>query len=167
MIRMVGALTGVGDKADKLADRYALRLEEIAAQVQGLPRPKVYFEEWDNPMISGIGWVSEWIAIAGGDDVFPGHAAEPAAKNRIVLSEQVIEAQPDIILASWCGKKVRPEKISQRPGWDDIPAVRNGRIVEIKSPLILQPGPAALTDGLDAIVAALHPGSPIALSPAQ
>ena len=106
-------------------------------------------------MISGICWVSELIDIAGGDDVFAELRSHQAAKDRIVAADQVIAAAPDIILASWCGKKVVPRKIRERPGWDAIPAVRNGRIVEIKSPLILQPGPAALTDGLDAILGAL------------
>ncbi|MEL7255899.1 MAG: cobalamin-binding protein [Pseudomonadota bacterium] len=155
MIRQLGALVGAGDKADKLADGYARRLDQIAARA---PRgPRVYFEEWDEPMISGIKWVSELVEIAGGRDVFPDHAAKAAAMDRVVTSEDVIKARPDVILASWCGKKVRPEKISARPGWDQIPAVAQGRITEIKSPLILQPGPAALTDGLDAILAALTP----------
>lgn len=157
MIRTVGALVGASGKAERLAQDYEARLEEIAASVRDVPRPKVYFEEWDEPVISGIGWVSELIGIAGGDDVFPEKAKQQAAKDRIVSSEEVMGAAPDIILASWCGKKVVPDRIRQRPGWDRIPAVHNDRIVEIKSPLILQPGPAALTDGLDAIVAALRP----------
>ncbi len=135
---------------------YEERLATVAANANGGARPKVYFEEWDDPLISGIGWVSELIAIAGGEDVFPQLAKEKSAKDRIIAPEAVIAAKPDVILASWCGKKVVPEKIRQRPGWGEIPAVRDGRIVEIKSPLILQPGPAALTDGLDAVVAALR-----------
>ena len=107
-------------------------------------------------MISGIGWVSELIEIAGGEDIFPELRHQQAAKDRIVAPEAVRAAAPDVILASWCGKKVVPKKIRARTGWSAIPAVRNGRIVEIKSPLILQPGPAALTDGLDAILAALE-----------
>lgn len=106
-------------------------------------------------MISGIHWVSELVEIAGGREAFPQLAPMKSARDRIVTSDQVIAAAPDVILASWCGKKVRPDRIAARPGWNAIPAVRAGRIVEIKSPLILQPGPAALTDGLDAIVAAL------------
>lgn len=106
-------------------------------------------------MITGIGWVSELIGIAGGREAFPDLADKDKAKVHIVTSEQVIAAAPDVILASWCGKKVRPEKIAARPGWEAIPAVEHGRIIEIKLPLILQPGPAALTDGLDAILAAL------------
>jgi iron complex transport system substrate-binding protein len=115
----------------------------------------VLFEEWDEPLISGIGWVSELIRIAGGEDAFPELAACKAAKDRILLPEQVIPRAPEVILASWCGKKVVPARIAARPGWDAIPAIRAGRIHEIKSPLILQPGPAALTDGLDAILEAL------------
>ncbi|MEM1431301.1 MAG: cobalamin-binding protein [Pseudomonadota bacterium] len=155
MIRHLGATVGQGERAAALADHYERRLETVTAASKGKPHPRVYFEEWDDPMISGIAWVSELIEIAGGRDVFPDLASEPAAAGRIVTSEQVIAAAPEIILASWCGKKVRPEKIAARPGWDGIPAVRAGRLYEIKSPLILQPGPAALTDGLDAIVAAL------------
>lgn len=157
MIRTVGALVEASEKADQLAAGYEHRLGEVAAAVRGLPRPKVYFEEWDDPLISGIGWVSELISIAGGDDIFPDRAKQKAAKDRIVSSADVEDAKPDVMLASWCGKKVVPDKIRQRPGWAGIPAVRNGRILEIKSPLILQPGPAALTEGLDAIVAALRP----------
>jgi iron complex transport system substrate-binding protein len=156
MIRTVGALVGAADKAEALVRGYEDRLAAIAGAAAGRARPRVFFEEWDEPLISGIGWVSELVAVAGGDDVFPHLAAEKAAKDRIVAPERVIETAPDVILASWCGKKVRPEKIAARPGWHVIPAVRDGRIVEIKSPLILQPGPAALTDGLDAIVAALR-----------
>ena len=156
MIRQLGALVGCPDKADELASSYELRLDTLKNSGNRKQRPLVYFEEWDDPMISGIHWVSELVEVAGGQDVFPQIARESKAKNRIVSSEQVIEAQPDVIIASWCGKKVRPEKIARRPGWDAIPAVRDGRIIEIKSPLILQPGPAALTDGLNAIVDALN-----------
>lgn len=156
MIRTVGGLIGEAAKADRLAAQFEERLAAVAANANDGARPKVYFEEWDDPLISGIGWVSELISIAGGEDVFPQLAKEKSAKDRIIAPEAVIAAKPDVILASWCGKKVVPDKIRQRAGWDDIPAVRNGRIIEIKSPLILQPGPAALTDGLDAVVAALR-----------
>jgi len=155
MIRHLGATVGQGSRAARLVDDYERRLARIAADSEGQHRPLVYFEEWDDPMISGIAWVSELIQIAGGRDAFPELAAEASARDRIVSPEQVIAAAPDVIIASWCGKKVRPEKIAARQGWATIPAVRDGRIFEIKSPLILQPGPAALTDGLDAIVAAL------------
>ncbi len=159
MIRHLGATVGQERRAARTADTYEQRLERIAANGEGGSRPLVYFEEWDDPMISGIAWVSELIRIAGGRDAFPELAAEAAARDRIVSSEQVITAAPDVIIASWCGKKVRPEKIAARPGWETVPAVRDDRIFEIKSPLILQPGPAALTDGLDAIVAALDNSS--------
>lgn len=155
MIRHLGAMVGQGPRAESLAAGYAQRLADIAQRAEGKPRPRVYFEEWDDPMISGIGWASELVGIAGGRDVFAELAQKQGARDRFVTSDQVIAAAPEVIIASWCGKKVRPEKIAERPGWDSIPAVRDARICEVKSPLILQPGPAALTDGLDAIVAAL------------
>jgi iron complex transport system substrate-binding protein len=155
MIRTLGAIVGATERADALARGFEQRLAVIAAAPRAGARPKVYFEEWDDPLISGIGWVSELIEIAGGEDALPTLRFRQAAKDRIILPEIVRDAAPDVILASWCGKKVVPDRIRRRPGWSDIPAVRNNRIVEIKSPLILQPGPAALTDGLDAIVKAL------------
>lgn len=155
MIRMLGALVGAGDRAEALAASLVRRLDQVATEAKGRSRLKVYFEEWDEPQISGIGWVSELIGIAGGDDVFAELAAHKSARDRIVGADEVIQAAPDLILASWCGKKVRPEAIRCRPGWQAIPAVARDQIVEIKSPIILQPGPAALTDGLDAIVAAI------------
>jgi iron complex transport system substrate-binding protein len=157
MIRTLGALVGVAERADQLAIGYEQRLARIAAVNRAAVKPKVYFEEWDDPLISGIGWVSELIEIAGGEDILPELRFQQAAKNRIISPDVVRAAAPDLILASWCGKKVVSEKIRKRPGWSKIPAVRDNRIVEIKSSLILQPGPAALTDGLDAIVAALWP----------
>jgi iron complex transport system substrate-binding protein len=159
MIRALGALVGTAERAHQLAIGYEARLAKIASMARPLPKPKVYFEEWDDPLISGIGWVSELIEIAGGEDILPKLRFQQAAKDRIISPAVVCAATPDVILASWCGKKVVPDKIRQRPGWDKIPAVRNDRIIEIKSPLILQPGPAALTDGLDAIVAGLWPES--------
>jgi len=155
MIRHLGATVGRAETADRLAGTYERRLADVASTVPPGRRPRVYFEEWDEPMISGIRWVSELVEIAGGREVFPDRAAQPAARDRVVVSDEVTAAAPDLILASWCGKKVRADRIALRPGWDVIPAVRAGRIVEIKSPLILQPGPAALTDGLDAILAAV------------
>jgi iron complex transport system substrate-binding protein len=155
MIRTLGAIVGAAERADQLARSLEERLARIAATPRPSSRPKVYFEEWDDPLISGIGWVSELIEIAGGEDALPKLRLQQAAKDRIIAPEMVRDAAPDVILASWCGKKVVPDRIRNRPGWSDIPAVRNNRIVEIKSPIILQPGPAALTDGLDAIVAAL------------
>lgn len=155
MIRTLGAMVGAADRAEQLAAGYEKRLEDIAATARSHIRPRVYFEEWDDPPISGIGWVSELIGIAGGIDIFRELRLCKSARERIVATETVRELAPDVILASWCGKKVNIDGIKGRPGWDAIPAIRNNRIVEIKSPLILQPGPAALTDGLDAIVAAL------------
>jgi iron complex transport system substrate-binding protein len=157
MIRTLGALIGEPGKADALAVRLEARLNKVTAETRGRsPRPRVYFEEWNDPMISGIGWVSELIEIAGGTDIFAELSTRPEAKQRIVTSEDVIARSPEVMLASWCGKKVRIDSIKTRDGWSAVPAVASGRIVEIKSPLILQPGPAALTDGLDAIRAALR-----------
>ena len=159
MIRTLGALVGAAERADQLVDGYKKRLAGIASATRPFPKPKVYFEEWDDPLISGIGWVSELIEIAGGEDILADLRFRQSAKDRIISPDQVRNAAPDVILASWCGKKVVPGRIKARVGWSDIPAVRHDRIVEIKSPLILQPGPAALTDGLDAIVAAIWPGA--------
>jgi iron complex transport system substrate-binding protein len=157
MIRTLGALVDAAERADQLATTFAQRLARIASISRSAGKPKVYFEEWDDPLISGIGWVSELIEIAGGEDVLPKLRFQKAAKDRIISPDVVRATAPDVILASWCGKKVVTDRIRKRPGWNEIPAVRNDRIVEIKSTLILQPGPAALTDGLDAIVAALWP----------
>jgi len=149
-VRRLGALAGASDKANDYADELRRGLDAIEAESAMLPRrPKVYFEEWDEPPITGIRWVAELVRIAGGDDIFPERALEPLAKARILEdSDEVIRRAPDIILGSWCGKKFRPEKVAARPGWDAIPAVRDGELHEIKSPIILQPGPAALTDGV-------------------
>jgi len=153
MVRLLGAMVGRADDADRLACGYEQRIATIKARPSA--KPKVYFEEWDEPMISGIAWVSELIEIAGGVDVFA-HRRGKSAKERFVTAEEVIAASPDIIIGSWCGKKFRPEKVAERPGFADIPAVKNGKMFEIKSPLILQPGPAALTDGLDALVSVIR-----------
>lgn len=152
-IRRLGALVGAADKANVLADQLARGLDAIAFEASKLPhRPKVYFEEWDEPPITGIRWVAELVRIAGGDDIFPERAMESLAKQRILEDpDEVVRREPDIIIGSWCGKKFRPEKVAVRAGWSAIPAVRNGELHEIKSPLILQPGPAALTDGVAAI----------------
>jgi iron complex transport system substrate-binding protein len=152
-VQRLGAMVGAAEKAKALADELAARIAKVCAAAQRLPRrPRVFFEEWDEPLISGIRWVSELIGIAGGDDIFPERAAASLGRDRIVGDPQeVIARQPDIIVGSWCGKKFRPEKVAARPGWQDIPAVRDGELHEIKSPLILQPGPAALTDGLEAL----------------
>jgi iron complex transport system substrate-binding protein len=157
MVRTLGALIDCSKKADDLAQSLQARINAVAAEArQLLPRPRVYFEEWNEPLIAGIGWVSELIDIAGGEDVFAELRGKAAAKDRVVTLNDVAARMPDIILASWCGKKVRTEKIRERPGWQAVPAVVQNKIFEIKSPLILQPGPASLTDGLDAIRAALR-----------
>jgi iron complex transport system substrate-binding protein len=153
MIRTLGALVGATEKAEALAVSLEDRLDAVREQAQRLLcRPRVYFEEWDEPMISGIKWVSELIEAAGGVEVFPALAAQKNAKDRIVSADQVIAAAPDIIIGSWCGKKFVPAKVTARPGFAAIPAVRDGALHEIKSVLILQPGPAVLTDGLDQLV---------------
>ncbi len=155
MIRTLGALVGHMAEADALIAKLSGNVVRAKVAAAGRIRPLVYFEEWDDPPIAGIGWVSELIGIAGGDDVFADRAQSQGAKGRILDASEVIAARPDLILASWCGKKVRPEKIAARPGWADIPAVARGRIVEVKSPLVLAPGPAALSDGLAALAAAI------------
>lgn len=152
MIRMLGALVGAQDRADCLAEKFAAGIEDARAQTLPMPlRPRVYFEEWDEPKISSIGWVSELIEAAGGTDIFADRAACKSAKNRIVTAEEIIHREPDVIIGSWCGKKFRPEQVAARPGFDRTPAVQRGAVHEIKSALILQPGPAALTDGLAAL----------------
>ena len=154
-IRRLGALVGAAQPAIDYADGLRRGLERIEAEASRWSRrPKVYFEEWDEPPITGIRWVAELVRIAGGDDIFPERALEPLAKGRILEDAgEVVRRAPDIIIGSWCGKKFRPEKVAARPGWTAIPAVRDGELHEVKSPLILQPGPAALTDGLAAIAA--------------
>jgi iron complex transport system substrate-binding protein len=152
MIRTLGALVGAAGKAETLATSLGQRVNATRARSAALRRhPRVYFEEWDEPMISGIRWVSELVEAAGGIETFPALALRKNAKDRIVTGAQVIAAKPDIIVGSWCGKKFVPAKVAARPGFDAVPAVRDGWLREIKSSLILQPGPAALTDGLDAL----------------
>lgn len=155
MIATLGAMVGAADAAAKLIASYRDRIRVLGRQAPAR-RPKVYFEEWDDPLISGIGWVSELIEIAGGEDCFPELASRPSARERILQPADVIAAGPDIIIGSWCGKKFRPEKVAAREGWSDIPAVRDGRLHEIKSTVILQPGPAALTEGLDQLAAIIR-----------
>jgi iron complex transport system substrate-binding protein len=153
MIRTLGALVGATEKAEALAVSLEDRLDTVREQAAELPRrPRVYFEEWDDPMISGLKWVSELIEAAGGIETFPELASQKNAKDRIVAASDVIAAGPDIIIGSWCGKKFVPAKVAARPGFAQIPAVRDGALHEIKSALILQPGPAALTEGLDQLV---------------
>ena len=153
-VRRLGALVGAGDRANAYARKLQRGIDAIERESSMLPRrPKVYFEEWDEPPITGIRWVAELVRIAGGDDVFPERAAMPLARDRILAdAHEVVRRAPDIVFGSWCGTKFRPERVAARPGWDAVPAVRDGELHEIKSPIILQPGPAALFDG----VAALH-----------
>lgn len=149
-VRRLGALVGAGERANAYADSLQRAIDVCLEQSATLPRrPKVYFEEWDDPPISGIRWVCELIRIAGGDDIFPERASESLAKARILADPgDVVRRAPDLIFGSWCGKRFRPEKVAARPGWDTIPAVRNHDLYEIKSPIILQPGPAAIVAGL-------------------
>jgi iron complex transport system substrate-binding protein len=146
-------MVGATEKAERLAADAEAHLAAIQARAERLPfRPRVYFEEWDEPPISGIRWVAELIRIAGGDDIFPELAEQSLARDRIIADPgEIVRRQPDLILGSWCGKRFRPDRVSARPGWGAIPAVRNGQLHEIKSPIILQPGPAAVFDGLDAL----------------
>jgi iron complex transport system substrate-binding protein len=156
MIRMLGAMVGAPQAAERLAAELAAGIEAARCDATHLsPRPRVYFEEWDEPMICGIAWVSELIAVAGGDDIFADRARGKSARERIVTADEVVERAPEVIIGSWCGKKFRPEKVAARPDFAQVPAVRNGALYEIKSPLILQPGPAALTDGLRALQQAI------------
>src|SRR5271170_1068172 len=152
-VRRLGALVGAADRAERYAIKLEAHVERVRRAAGSLSRrPRVYFEEWDEPLITGIRWVSELIGIAGGDDVFPERALCALGKDRILADAgEVVRRAPDVILGSWCGKRFRPNQVASRPGWDAVPAVRDGELNEIKSPLILQPGPAALTDGLDAI----------------
>ena len=150
-VRRLGALVGEAAAADAYAADLEAHVERVRQSAAALPRrPKVYFEEWDVPQISAIRWVSELVGVAGGDDIFPERALASLGRDRIVADPlEVVAAAPDLVIGSWCGKKFRPEHVRQRPGWGEVPAVRDGELHEVKSPLILQPGPAALTDGLD------------------
>jgi len=157
-VTRLGAMVGAPDRARQYVDTLQAHVERVRSAAAALPRrPRVYFEEWDEPAISAIAWVSELVGIAGGDDVFPQRAAASLARERIVGDvAEIVRAAPDLIVGSWCGKKFRPERVAARPGLADVPAVRNGELHEVKSPLILQPGPAALTDGLDALHAIIR-----------
>ncbi len=149
MIRMLGGLIGRAERAESLASSLEADLDRIREQASRVAkRPRVYFEEWDDPLISGIQWVEELIEIAGGDPIFPELRHAKLARDRIVAGEEVLRREPDVIIASWCGKAVNKDKIASRAGWETLPAVRAGRIHEIKSAFILQPGPASLTEGL-------------------
>ena len=156
-VRRLGALIGAVEKAEIYARELEAHVASIRERARSLgKRPRVYFEEWDEPQISCIRWVSELVGIAGGDDIFPERAAASLARDRILADpKEVIERAPDIIIGSWCGKKCRPERVAAREGYAAIPAVCNGELHEVKSSIILQPGPAALTDGLDALHAVI------------
>ncbi len=153
MILMLSSIVGAEEKGRELLGQYSQRITELQSIASNTAvKPKVYFEEWDDPLISGIRWVSEVVQVAGGIDCFPELSVESLGKNRIIANnDEVIERNPDIILGSWCGKKFRPEKVAAREGWHEIKAVQNQELHEIKSVNILQPGPAALTDGLEQI----------------
>jgi iron complex transport system substrate-binding protein len=157
MVLVLSSMIGAAERGQRLVAELETGLSEVRAGGRRLKRrPKVYFEEWDEPMISGIRWVSELVEIAGGEDVFTELSRSHAATGRIVTSAAVLEKAPDVMIASWCGKKFRPERVAARAGWGALPAVRDGELHEVKSAEILQPGPAALTDGvrrLQAIIA--------------
>jgi len=157
-VRRLGALVGAAARADAYADELQRGIDAVAAASAALPlRPRVYFEEWDDPRISGIQWVAELVRIAGGDDIFPERAAKSLARDRILADDvETIARAPQIVFGSWCGKKFRPDTVAARAGWADVPAVRDGQLFEIKSPIILQPGPAALTDGVREIARHIH-----------
>jgi iron complex transport system substrate-binding protein len=149
MVRIVGALVGCADKGDALASRLEAGLDDIRREAQLFPRRmRVFFEEWDTPLISGIRWVEELVEIAGGDPIFPELRGKSLGKDRIVDPDAVIARNPDVIVASWCGKAMKKRTIVERPGWSAINAVRDDRIHEIKPTYILQPGPASLTEGV-------------------
>jgi iron complex transport system substrate-binding protein len=150
-LRLVAGLVGAQDRAEAWITQCQARHAQIAQAASTWPRrPRVYFEEWDEPMISAIRWVSELVTVAGGDDVFPELAVQSMGRDRVIADAlEPARRAPDIIIGSWCGKKFRPEKVAARAGWAEVPAVRDGELHEIKSCDILQPGPAALTDGLE------------------
>jgi iron complex transport system substrate-binding protein len=150
MILTLASMVGAAEKGSRLVASLEKGLDEVRAAASRFPRrPRVYFEEWDEPMISGIRWVSELVEIAGGEDVFSELSRSQAASGRVVSDPAlVVERNPEVMLASWCGKKFRPERVKARAGWEALPAVRDGLLFEIKSAEILQPGPAALTDGV-------------------
>lgn len=159
MILLLGSLIGCTDKAQDLIEQLSTKIVQTKHKSQQLDyHPKVYFEEWYDPYIVGINWVSELIEIAGGKDVFAKKAKNGLGKDRILADGNlVIQANPDLIIGSWCGRHFRKEMVANRKGWDSINAVKNNQLYEIKSSLILQPGPACLTDGLDALVSLIHP----------
>lgn len=151
VILVVGSIIGENKKTEILLKEIISKIEKTGRTYENRHRPKVYFEEWDEPMISGIRWVAELIELCGGEYIFPDRMYGNLAKDRIVKSGEVIERNPDIIIGSWCGKPVKKNIITSREGWNKINAVKNNHIYEIKSAIILQPGPAALTEGINEI----------------
>jgi len=158
MILMLSCIVGAEQRGKALVTEYVSLLDSAKQSAAELPfQPRVYFEEWDEPQFSAIRWVSELITYAGGVDCFTELGLKPHGKDRIIADpQQVIDANPDVIIGSWCGKKFQPGKVSDRPGWNDITAVKNDDLYEIKSPYILQPGPAALTEGLSQLQQIIH-----------
>ncbi|HLY52355.1 MAG TPA: ABC transporter substrate-binding protein [Steroidobacteraceae bacterium] len=157
MIRTLGGMVGAEARTAALLAQLEAGLAAVRTRAAAhARRPRVYFEEWDQPLISGIGWVAELIGLAGGEECFPELAGKSLGRERIIPDPlEVVRRAPDIVLGSWCGKKFRPAEVAARPGWDAIPAVRTGFVREIKSAIILQPGPAALTEGVAAIEAVI------------
>jgi iron complex transport system substrate-binding protein len=157
-VRRLGAMVGAAARADAYADELQRGVDAVASASAALPvRPRVYFEEWDEPRITGIRWVAELVRIAGGDDIFPERAAMPLARDRILPDDaEILARAPQIVFGSWCGKKFQPATVAARAGWDAVPAVRDSQLFEVKSPIILQPGPAALTDGLADLARHIH-----------
>jgi iron complex transport system substrate-binding protein len=151
-IELMARMVNQPQRGRELIAAYQAELDNIAQTAAGFRwRPRVYFEEWNEPLISGIEWVEELMELAGGEPIFPDLRKARKAKDRIVQPEQIIEQNPDVIIASWCGMKVDTNAICSRPGWDAITAVRNGHVYEVPSSLILQPGPAALTEGIEGL----------------
>ena len=156
MVRVVAGIVGVPERGVALADEFARGLDAIRASAARFPsRPRVYFEEWDDPLISGIRWVEELVEIAGGTPIFPELRSAALGRDRIITADRVIAAAPDVFIGSWCGKPVRKEKVRERAGWEAVPFVVRDRIYEVKSTYILQPGPAALTEGVRQLHAVL------------
>lgn len=156
-VRIIGSLVGRAEAAEALAVELQGNLERHAEHAAGLPRrPRIFFEEWHEPLISGIRWCSELLEVVGGDDIFAETRSEQGAQGRIVTPEEAARRDPEAVIASWCGRKAKREKMVARPGWESVTAVREDQLYEVKSSYILQPGPAALTDGVDQLAAIVH-----------
>lgn len=156
-VRVVGALVGRAEAGEQLAGRLADNLQAVAERSASLPRrPRVFFEEWHEPLISGIRWCSELVELCGGEDICVETRTQQGAKGRIYEPEEIARRDPEVVIASWCGRKAKREKIVARPGWGDVAAVRGDQLYEVKSSLILQPGPASLTDGVAQLEQIIH-----------